>query len=169
MHEAIQWQSNKHNLHCVDGPPALLHTTAYYVPGLYLHPWVQTLARWLVQWAHLMTSVSSWDRTRRCPFDATAYTTAPAHLAGTAALLHLLSSRGVSLDPSLLQFLSFAIFECRIKTQQCPWPNPPRSSGEKLPLPKTVLLQRLFLEPRGRRAAFDLSLRQAKPVMQNQR
>jgi hypothetical protein len=62
----------------------------------------------------------------------------------------------------------FARFECRIKTQPCPWPNPPRSSGKKLPLPKTVLLQRLFLE-RGRRAAFDMSLRQAKRVMQNQR
>jgi hypothetical protein len=140
MHEAIQWQSNKHKLHCVDGLAALFRTTAYYVPGLYLHSWVQTPARWLVQWGHLMTSVSSWDRTRRCPFDATAYTTAPAHLAGKAALLHLFSQRGVSLDPGLLQFLPFATFECRIKTRPCPWPNPPRSSGKKLSLPKTVLV-----------------------------
>jgi hypothetical protein len=92
MNEAIQWESNKDKLHCVDDLAALLHTTAYHVPGLYLHSWVQTPARWLVQWGHLMTSVSSWDRTRRCPFDATAYTTAPAHLArqgGLAAFMKL--------------------------------------------------------------------------------
>jgi hypothetical protein len=40
-----------------------------------------------------MTSISSWDRTRRCPLDATAYTTAPAHLARNAALLHFFSYR----------------------------------------------------------------------------
>jgi hypothetical protein len=34
MQKAIQWQSNKHKLHCVDGLAALLHTTAYYIPGL---------------------------------------------------------------------------------------------------------------------------------------
>jgi hypothetical protein len=95
MHKAIQWQSNKHKLHCVDGLAALLiqqHIT-YPVSSGTLHSWVQTPARWLLQWAHLMTSVSSWDRTRRCPLDATAYTTAPAHLARNAALLHFLSYR----------------------------------------------------------------------------
>jgi hypothetical protein len=37
MHKAIQRQSNKHKLHCVDGLAALLHTTAYYIPGLWWH------------------------------------------------------------------------------------------------------------------------------------
>jgi len=121
-----------------------------------------------------MTSVSSWDRTRRCPLDATAYTTAPAHLARNAALLHFLSYREAfhlipaSCNSSLLPH-SHATFACHIKTGPCPCANPLRSSGKKLPCqtPSSSISSQNAEVRRGRRSAFHLQskARDAKPAV----
>jgi hypothetical protein len=86
---------------------------------------------------------------------------------GLAAFLEL--QRSVSLDPGLLQFLSFAKFACHIKTGPCPCANPPRSSGKKLPCqtPSSSLSSQNAEVRRGRRSAIDLQskARDTKPAV----
>jgi hypothetical protein len=86
---------------------------------------------------------------------------------GLAAFLEL--QRAVSLDPGLLQFLSFATFECHIKTGRCPCANPPRSSGKKIPCqtPSSSLSSQNAKVRRSRRCAFDLQSKahDAKPAV----
>jgi hypothetical protein len=86
---------------------------------------------------------------------------------GLAAFLEL--QRAVSIDPGLLQFLSFATFECHIKTGPCSCANPPRSSGKKLPCqtPSSSISSQNAEVRRGRRSACDLQskARDVKPAV----
>jgi hypothetical protein len=91
----------------------------------------------------------------------------PMLLATLAAFLELQSA--VSLDPGLLQFLSFATFACHIKNGPCPCANPPRSSRKKLSCqtPCSSLSSQNAEVGRGRRSEFDLQskARDAKPAV----
>jgi len=86
---------------------------------------------------------------------------------GLAAFLEL--QRALSLDPGLLQFLSFTTFACHIKTEPCPCAYPPRNSGKKLPCqtPSSSLSSQNAEARQGRRSAFDLQskARDAKPAV----
>jgi len=86
---------------------------------------------------------------------------------GLVAFLEL--QRALSLDPGLLQFLSFATFACPVKTGPCPCANPPKNSEKKLPCqtPSSSLSSQNAEVRQGRRSAFDLQrkARDAKPAV----
>ncbi len=131
---------------------------------------MQTPARRLLQWAHLMTSVSSWDRTRRCPLDATAYTTASGHLARNAALLHFLSYREpFHLIPASCNSSLLPHSHATSKLDHVLALIRQRSSGKKLPCqrPSSSLSSQNAEVRRGHRSAFDLQgkARDAKPAV----
>jgi hypothetical protein len=167
MHKAIQWQSNKHKLHCVDGLAALLHTTAYYIPGLQWH--FTLMGADASSLASAMSSPNDFSQLLgsdsemppRC--HGLYHCTCPScSQRGLAAFLEL--QRALSLDPGLLQFLSFATSKLDHVLALIHQETPEKSYHAKHPPPPS-----LRRTPRSAEVVVVRSICKAKRVMQNQR